>query len=290
MHGHGSRTGNRLGNQIRTVLLLALVAGFVMATGAVFGETVFLLSIVFAAGLCAYLYVSGPSLPLRAMHARRVSELQQPVLFQLVRELSTAARLPMPAVYLSPTAAPNAFAVGRSPAHAGVCVTAGLLALLDERELRAVLGHELTRIGSRDTLVSSVAGALGAVVCGFAGFGYLLGFGDGGARSSRVVNAMLSVLAPIAGALIRLGVSRTVDFRADHDGALLTADPASLIGALEKASAGVAAAPLPPEPDIAVHAHTMLVCPFRDGERRGRVFRTQPPLDQRVQRLASLTS
>lgn len=282
--------GRGIGNQIRTVLLLALVAGFVMATGAVFGRTVFVLSIVFAAGLCAYLYVSGPSLPLRAMHARRVSELQQPALFSLVRELSTAARLPMPAVYYSPTTAPNAFAVGHGPGHAAVCVTGGLLDLLDERELRAVLGHELARIASRDTLVSSVAGALGAVICGFAGFGYLLGFGDGGARSSRVVNAILSVLAPIAGALIRLGVSRTVDFRADYDGALLTADPSSLISALEKVSTGVVVAALPPEPDIAVHVHSMLVCPFRDGERMARIFRTQPPLTDRVERLESLTA
>lgn len=282
MHAHA--------NQIRTVLLMALVAGFVLATGAVFGQTAFLLSIVFAAGICAYLYVSGPSLPLRAMHARRVSELEQPALFRLVRELSTTARLPMPALYFSPTAAPNALAVGHDPTHAAVCVTDGLLQLLDERELRAVLAHELARIGSRDTLVSSVAGALGAVICGFAGFGYLLGFGDGGARRSRVVDALLSVLAPIAGALIRLGVSRTVDFRADHDGALLAADPSSLISALQKSTLAVNSAPLPPEPEIGVHVHAMLVCPFRECERFTRVFRTQPPVEERVDRLQALTA
>ncbi|WP_231707118.1 M48 family metalloprotease [Tsukamurella sputi] len=281
---------NRAGNLIRTALLLALVAGFVMATGAVFGETAFLLSIVLAAGVCAYLYVSGPSLPLRAMHARRVSELQQPVLFRLVRELSTTARLPMPAVYLSPTAAPNAFATGHGPAHAGVCVTIGLLDLLSEDELRAVLAHQLARIGARDTLTASVAGALGAVICGFAGFGYLLGFGDGGARRSRVVDAMLSVLAPIAGALIRLGVSRTVDYRADHAAALLTGAPSAMAGALRKVSDGAVHAPLPPEPEIAVHADTMLVCPFRDSDRLGRIFRTQPPVDSRVERLDALTA
>ncbi|GAB3131991.1 zinc metalloprotease HtpX [Tsukamurella serpentis] len=284
MHAHG------LGNRIRTALLLALVAGFVLATGAVFGQTVFLLSIVLAAGLCAYLYTAGPTLPLRAMHARRVSELHQPALFRLVRELSTAARLPMPALYLSPTAAPNAFAVGHDPTHAGICVTQGLMNLLDERELRAVLGHQLARIGARETLVSSVAGALGAVICGLAGFGYILGFGDGGRRSSRVVTAMLSVLAPIAGALIRLGVSRTVDVRADHEGALLTADPSALIRALQRVSGAAAQAPLPPEPEIAVHAHTMLVCPFRDGDRLGRLFATQAPVDERIERLAALTS
>ncbi|KXP12825.1 protease HtpX [Tsukamurella pulmonis] len=286
MQGRGSRTGN----QIRTALLLALVAGFVMATGAVFGQTAFVLSIVLAAGVCAYLYVSGPSLPLRAMHARRVSELQQPVLFRLVRELSTSARLPMPALYLSPTGAPNVFATGHGPTHSAVCVTIGLLELLPEDELRAVLAHQLARIGARDTLTASVAGALGAVICGFAGFGYLLGFGDGGARRSRVVDAMLSVLAPIAGALIRLGVSRTVDYRADHAAALLTGAPSSLVSALRKVSDGAARAPLPPEPEIAVHADTMLVPPFRDSDRLGRIFRTQPPLDSRVERLQALTA
>ncbi|WP_231706503.1 MULTISPECIES: M48 family metalloprotease [Tsukamurella] len=286
MQGRRSRTGN----QIRTALLLALVAGFVMATGAVFGQTAFVLSIVLAAGVCAYLYVSGPQLPLRAMHARSVSELQQPALFRLVRELSTSARLPMPAIYVSPTGAPTAFATGHGPTHAAVCVTIGLLELLSEDELRAVLAHQLARIGSRDTLTASVAGALGAVICGFAGFGYLLGFGDGGARRSRVVDAMLSVLAPIAGALIRLGVSRTVDYRADHAAALLTGAPSTLVGALRKVSDGAARAPLPPEPEIAVHANTMLVCPFRDSDRLGRIFRTQPPVDSRVERLDALTA
>lgn len=281
---------SRAANQIRTALLLALVAGFVMATGAVFGRTAFVLSIVLAAGVCAYLYVGGPSMPLRAMHARRVSELQQPALFRLVRELSTSARLPMPAIYVSPTAAPNVFATGHGPAHAGVCVTIGLLELLSEDELRAVLAHQLARIGSRDTLTASVASALGAVICGFAGFGYLLGFGDGGARRSRVVDAMLSVLAPIAGALIRLGVSRTVDYRADHAAALLTGSPSTLAGALRKVTDGAACAPLPPEPEIAVHADTMIVSPFRDGDRLGRIFRTQPPLDGRLERLAALTA
>lgn len=281
---------SRTGNLIRTALLLALVAGFVMATGAIFGETVFLLSIVFAAGVCAYLYVSGPSLPLRAMHARRVSELQQPALFRLVRELSTSARLPMPAVYVSPTSAPDVLAAGHGPSHSAVCVTVGLLELLPEDELRAVLAHQLARIGARDTLTASVAGALGAVICGFAGFGYLLGFGDGGSRRSRVVDAMLSVLAPIAGALIRLGVSRTVDYRADHAAALLTGDPCALIRALRTVSDGVARAPLPPEPDIAVHADTMLVYPFLDSDRLGRVFRTQPPVERRVKRLEALTA
>ncbi|WP_019200896.1 M48 family metalloprotease [Tsukamurella sp. 1534] len=282
MHAHA--------NQIRTVLLLALVSGFVMATGAIFGQTVFLLSIVFAAGLCAYLYVVGPSLPLRAMHARRVSEIEQPHLFRVVRELSTVARLPMPALYVSPTSAPNVFAAGHGPSHAAVCCTEGLLELLDERELRAALAHALTRIGSRDTLTSSIAGALGAVICGFAGFGYLLGFGDGGSRRSRVVEAMLSVLAPIAGALIRLGMSRTVEYRADHEGALLAGDPPAMISALRKTEDGVACAPLPPEPEIGVHAHAMMVFPFREGERYTRSFRTQPPLDDRIARLQSLTA
>lgn len=276
-------------NQIRTALLLALIAGFVMATGAIFGQSALLVSIVFAAGLCTYLYVVGPTLPLRAMRSRRVSELEQPVLFRVVRELSTAARQPMPALYVSPTAAPNSFAVGHTPTRAAVCVTAGLLELLDERELRAVLGHELAHIHSRDTLVSSVAGAAGAVIVGLAGFGYLLGFGDGGSRRSRVVDAMLRVLCPIAGGLIRLGVSRTAEYRADHDGALLTGDPPGLVRALRKTAAGVVSAPLPPEPDLAVHAHAMAVHPFRDGERLTRPFRTHPPLEERIRRLEGLT-
>lgn len=301
------------GNAIRAGLLLALVSGLTLATGAMFGQLAFLMSIVVACALCAYLYVVGPTVSLRAMHARRITELEQPGLFRLVRELSTAARQPMPTLYLSPTKAPNAFATGHGPHHAAICCTAGLLELLDERALRAVLAQQLARVYSRDVLVSSIAGALGAAITGLAGFGYLLGFagqsdggrrsgadadangGDangggangggangGGPRRTRVVDALYSVLNPIAAALIRLGVSRTADLRADADGAVICGDAPALAHALVTVERGAAAAPLPPDPELATHAHAMLLCPFRADEQIARTFRTHPPVAERV--------
>ncbi len=278
-------------NRFTTAVLLGLTPAALMVAAALFGRIALVVALVGGIGLSAYVYMSSASLALRAMHARRVSELQQPVLYRIVRELSTVARRPMPALYLSPTSAPTAFALGHNQHTAALCCTAGLLDALDERQLRAVVAHELTHVYERDALVSSVAGTLAAVITGLSGFGYLIaGFEKHGDSEHvpRVVAAALAVLGPAAGAIVRCSAPRSCEYHADRAGAILAGDPLALADALRTLSGRIRAAPLPPEPELVTQAHLMILPPFRDDERLVRWFRVHPPVAERIARLEAM--
>ncbi|MFC4554449.1 zinc metalloprotease HtpX [Georgenia faecalis] len=283
--------GHRHFNGVKTAALFGVLWAVLLGLGAVIadgtGSPGFIW--VFAVlGLVStfYSYWNSDKLAIRAMGARPVSEAEAPVMYRIVRELSTAARQPMPRLYISPTAQPNAFATGRNPANAAVCCTAGILSILDERELRGVLGHELMHVYNRDILTSSVAAAFAGIITSIAQF--LLFFGGGRDRGGNPLAMLaMALLAPLAATLIQLSISRTREFDADEDGAQLTGDPMALASALAKLDRGTAARPLQPSPRLESVSHMMIANPFR-GAGVAKMFATHPPMGERIARLEAM--
>jgi heat shock protein HtpX len=279
-------------NGLKTAALLGAMWAIVLGIGALVangtGDATFIgLFAVVGLLMTAYGYWNSDKIAIRAMRARPLSEAEAPRIYAIVRELSFRANQPMPRLYISPTAAPNAFATGRNPQNAAVCVTEGILRILDERELRGVLGHELMHVYNRDILTSSVAAAVAGVITSIAQF--LLFFGGGNRENGGNPLALLAtaLLAPFAATLIQLAISRTREFDADEDGSRLTDDPLALASALRKLEAGTRARPLPQTVQLENVSHLMIANPFR-GAGLAKMFATHPPMSQRIARLEAL--
>jgi heat shock protein HtpX len=309
-----------------TTSLVLLIAGCALLGVAAAGGGGAVVAIVIAVLMIAAVFAWCDRMALSAMLARPVSEVEHPELYRLVRELSKAGRRPVPRLYLSPAEQPNSFAVGRGPRSATVCCTEGLLRVLDEAELRGVLGHELAHVSGRDILASSVSAGLatvitfpaglprfvrsGSVGSGSAAAGSVAGgsvaggSGDSGSVAAGSVAAssvaagsgsglglletmLMLALGPIAAVVVRLAVTQEREYRADAAGALLAGDPVALASALRKIDAGTAELALAPDGRRISIGHLMIASPFRP-EGLARLFLTHPPAGERVRRLEAL--
>ncbi len=234
-------------------------------------------------------YWNSAKLALKSMRAYPVTRQQAPVLYEIVEELAAELNMPMPTVWIAPSATPNAFATGRNPQNAAVCCTEGILQILDRRELRGVLGHELMHVYNRDILTASVAAAMSGLISSLAQYAFIFG-GRGNNRSggggSALAGLLMMILAPLAASVVQMGISRTREYSADAGGADLTGDPMALARALQKISNGVSANPMAPSPERDTVSAMMIANPFRGGG-ISKLFSTHPPMDDRVERLAN---
>jgi heat shock protein HtpX len=274
-------------NGLKTAVLLGALSALLLVGGQAIGGTRGLtIGLALAVAMNGFSYFFSDRIALRSMRARPVSEAEQPVMYSIVRELATSAHQPMPRLYVSPTQQPNAFATGRNPRHAAVCCTEGIMQILDRRELRAVLGHELSHVYNRDILISSVAGTLAAAITYLAQFAFF--FGGGGDRNRNpFAELVMLFVGPLAAGVIQLAISRSREYQADESGAKLSNDPLALANALRKLQAGTAALPLPQEPSLVTTSHLMIANPFR-GQGMANLFSTHPPMDKRIARLEAM--
>jgi heat shock protein HtpX len=281
-----------LTNTLKTAALLATLTVLLVLAGRWFGGTqgmliAFLLALLMNGGA----YWFSDRLALSLAGAREVDRYEAPRLYQMVAQLAQRANLPMPRVYLIDSAAPNAFATGRSPKHGAVAVTTGLLQLLNDNEVAAVIAHELGHIKNRDTLISTIAATFAgavAILADMAQWALLLGgFGrhdDEGEDSgvAGVVGGLLLILvAPIAATLIQLAISRTREFEADAAGATISGEPLALASALRKIETWKQQLPLVANPAM---ANLYIINPL-DGGGIVRLFSTHPPTEERIARL-----
>jgi heat shock protein HtpX len=275
---------SNFGAAIRTTILLASLSGLLVVIGALVGgpelAAVFL---GFALLFNLVMYWFSDKLALRMARAKPVSEEEAPRLYQMTRDLTTRAGLPMPKLYIIPQEQPNAFATGRNPNNSSVAVTQGILKLLSEDELRGVIAHELGHVRNRDILIQTIASAIGTAITYIAYMLFWVG-GDDESPLGAIGAIALVLLAPIAATIIQLAISRQREYSADATGAEICGNPESLASALLRLEEGAKAIPM----QVNQAAEPLyIVKPFSGGGFAS-LFSTHPPIEERVRRLRQM--
>ena len=278
-----SKNGLKTAGLLTAMWALVVLIGWVISRGTGNSSWLFV-SIVLGFGMNLYTYWNSDKLALRSMRAQPVTPQEAPQLYAMVEELSARAGQPQPRLYIAPTSTPNAFATGRNPQNAAVCCTSGIMQLLDDRELRAVLGHELSHVYNRDILTSTIAAGMAQIITSIAQFAFFFGGGRNNEGGKPIAGLLMILLAPFAATMLQMGVSRTREFDADHDGAELSGDPLALASALRKLERGNTMSPLQPSPSRETTAAMMIANPFRGAGMRS-LFSTHPPMEKRIERL-----
>jgi heat shock protein HtpX len=275
-------------NNAKTFVLLAALGGLLMGIGSFFGQGGLFIGLAIGLVFVGASYWFSDKIAVKAAAAKPVTEQEAPRLYAIVRELTQQSGLPMPKLYISPAAQPNAFATGRNPRHAAVAVTEGILQALDEDELRGVLAHELSHVRNRDILIGSVAAtvAMGITfVARIAMWGAIFG-GGGDDEGNNIFGLLaLTILAPIAAVLLQLALTRSREYEADHDGAELLGNGEPLARALEKIEAYAKRVPMNVNP---AQATAYIINPLSGRKVNfAGLFQTHPPTSERVARLRS---
>jgi heat shock protein HtpX len=276
-------------NTIKTYTLLAALGGLLMLIGNFFGRGGLFIGLVLGLALVGGSYWFSDKLAIKSARAVPVTEAEMPEYYRIVRELTTAANMPMPKLYITPDMQPNAFATGRNPDHAAVAVTQGILNILDWSELRGVLAHEISHVGNRDILIGSVAAAVAmgiTFVARMAMWGAMFGGGsndDEGGNANPFALLIFSLLAPMAALVIQMALSRSREYEADRTGARLIGDGEPLARALAKLEQGARAIPMAVDP---AQASKFIVNPLTGRRVQfAKWFTTHPPMEDRIARL-----
>jgi heat shock protein HtpX len=279
-----------MGNWFKTTILLAVLTGLLLWVGDMLaGRQGLVIALVMAGVMNFVAYFFSDKIALAMHRAQAVTEAEAPQLYATVAELAQRGGMPMPRLYVIPEMQPNAFATGRSPNHAAVAVTEGLLRTMDREELKGVLAHELAHVQHRDILISSVAATIAGALttlAHMAGYAAMLGGGrDREEGGSAFGGLFFMIVAPIAATLIQLAISRSREFAADAGGARLAGTPQGLASALRKL--GAYSGRVPMHSARPTTAHMMIANPFGGGG-MARLFMTHPPMEERISRLEAM--
>ena len=274
----------------KTLLLMGVLTGLLGALGYLFlgGLAGLIFFVVLAGAFNMFAYWKSDSLALRMAGAREVTQAEEPRLHRIVEEVTSLTSLPKPRVYIVDNPSPNALATGRNPQHAVIAATTGIMGILDDRELRGVIAHELGHVGNRDILIGAIAAMLAGAIA-WVTQSMMFGMLFGGRRNNE--NGLLAILAivlmPIAASIVQLSISRTREYEADRTGAKTTHDPDALADALAKLESGTRMRPMQVNPAA---AHMFIVNPLAGlrGQNFSGLFSTHPPIEERIKRLRQM--